>query len=202
MGNVPTSKYCRVCSTHLTKYSNTMSNYRRVYIFGSTYFFTVNVLDRKRTDLTSPTFRQALREGIERARLTLPFKMNACVLMPDHIHCIWTLPQDEANYSARWAIIKRYVSRVCSQHDTVLNLSRRKRREFGLWQRRFWEHWIRDETYFERHVNYIYYNPVKHGYVKRVIEWPYSTFHRDVRKGIYSANWGDGINFDEGSFGE
>jgi len=115
-----------------------MPNYRRVRVSESTYFLTINVRDRKRTNLTHPAFRQALREGIIRTRQTLPFKMDACVLMPDHLHCIWTLPHNDANYSARFALIKRHVSRCCSQYDKAyLSASRRKRKESGIWQRRF-----------------------------------------------------------------
>ena len=181
-----------------------MSNYRRVRVAGATYFFTVNVRDRKHIDLTRPEFRQALREGFKGTQQTLPFKMNACVLLPDHIHCIWTLPPDDPNFSARWAIIKRNVSRWCGEtHKSYLSISRQKRKESGIWQRRFWEHWIRDEMDFERHVDYIYSNPVKHGHVQQVKDWPYSTFHRDVKAGIYPAHWGGMVtHFEKKDVGE
>jgi putative transposase len=171
-----------------------MSNYRRVRVAGATYFFTVNVLDRKRIDLTRPEFRQALRDGIKRTRQTLPFKMDACVLLPDHIHCIWTLPPNDANFSARGAIIKRNVSRCCGEaYKGYLSISRQKRRESGFWQKRFWEHWIHEQMNFEKHVDYIYYNPAKHGHIQQVIYQPYSTFHRDVKDGIYHPHWGSMI---------
>jgi putative transposase len=151
--------------------------------------------------------RQALREGIQEVRLSLPFTIEAWVLLPDHMHTIWTLPDGDANYQARWAIIKRTVTRRCTgllakgkedlvrkTHPTFvgneLNTSIQSRREGGLWQRRFWEHAIRDEEDFRRHMDYLHYNSVKHGYVKNVVDWPYSTFHRLVARGKYTPNWG------------
>ena len=116
--------------------------------------------------------------------------MEAFVVLPDHLHCIWTLPEGDAAYSLRWNIIKRRVSQqVRELIEQNINASRRKRRELGLWQRRFWEHQIRNEDDFEQHVNYIHWNPVKHGYVKSVTDWPYSSFPRFVSRGIYPAHW-------------
>lgn len=168
-----------------------MPNYRRANIAGGTYFFTVNTL-RRLPVLTEAPVREALREAIRQTRLTAPFDIDAWVLLPDHLHCIWTLPQGDADFSMRWSRIKRYVSQQCGDTFGIGNVSasRTMRRESGLWQRRFWEHQIRDEADFARHVEYIHWNPVKHGLVARAVDWPYSTFHRFVRNGVYAPDWG------------
>lgn len=157
--------------------------------------------------LTREELREALREGIREVRQSLPFIIEAWVLLPDHLHAIWTLPEGDANYGSRWAVIKRMVTRRCcgafherevaavrETHPTdsrhILSASMQKRREGGLWQRRFWEHTIRDEEDFRRHMDYLHYNPVKHGYVSKVTDWPYSMFHRLVQKGVYPVDWG------------
>jgi len=148
-----------------------MPDYRRSRVQGGTYFFTVNTYGRQAV-LTEDAVREALRQGIESARRTLPFTIDAWVLLPDHLHCLWTLPPNDHNFSARWAIIKRHVSRRCSSPSkATLSQSRQQRNESGFWQRRFWEHLIRDETDFRRHMDYIHWNPMKHGYVKRVADW-------------------------------
>ena len=115
----------------------------------------------------------------------------------DHLHCIWTLPDGDADYSARWKIIKRAVSVACREdyrRADWITASKLKHRESTLWQRRFWEHQIRDENDFARHVDYIHFNPVKHGHVKQAKDWPYSTFHRYVRDGLCANNWAGAIN--------
>ncbi len=197
-----------------------MSEYRRLIIEGGTYFFTV-VTQNRRPLLTSDEVRQALREGIQEVRLSLPFTIEAWVLLPDHMHTIWTLPDGDANYQARWAIIKRTVTKRCTgllakgkedlvrkTHPTFvgneLNTSIQSRREGGLWQRRFWEHAIRDEADFHRHLDYIHWNPVKHGYVKNPMDWPYSTIHRFVAQGLYPSDWGGGgaDEYSSDNFGE
>jgi putative transposase len=168
-----------------------MSNYRRAHVAGGTYFFTVNTFQRLPV-LTEVPVRAALREAIRLTRLTAPFQIDAWVLLPDHLHCIWTLPDGDANFSVRWAMIKRYVSQQCGDAFGIkeLSASRTKRKESGLWQRRFWEHQIRDDADYARHVDYIHWNPVKHGLAQRAHDWPYSTFHRFVRDGTYSLDWG------------
>lgn len=184
-----------------------MPNYRRAYVPGGMYFFTVTTHHRQAL-LTQPETRDALRAGIAQARQTLPFKIEAWILLPDHLHCIWTLPPGDTNFSARWAIIKRQVSRSYEDRERcvgrTLLASRRKRGESGVWQRRFWEHLIRDEEDLRRHVEYIHWNPVKHGYVKTVVEWPYSTFHRFVKQGLYPPDWGgeSAVETDGKEFGE
>ncbi|MGE0225071.1 MAG: transposase [Acetobacteraceae bacterium] len=182
-----------------------MSRYRRTHSAGSCYFFTV-VTYRRRPILCDDTVRHALREAILLVRGNRPFSIDAWVLLPDHLHCIWTLPPGDADYSMRWNMIKRRVSIICSQgykHTERSTPSRRKHRESTVWQRRFWERQIRDEMDFMRHADYIHYNPVKHGLCSHVSEWPYSTFHRYAGRGIYSEDWGGvGGDIDLGTAGE
>lgn len=178
-----------------------MATYRRALTKGATYFFTVNTHQRHAV-LTAPPVYQALKESIRLVKQTRPFAIEAFVLLPDHLHCIWTLPENDADYATRWNIIKRLVS----QETRGLvpgegNRSRAKRRELGLWQRLFWEHEIRDESDFERHVDYIHWNPVKHGYVRAVCDWPYSSFHRFVEKDLVPRDWA-GCDIDGGDYGE
>jgi putative transposase len=125
-------------------------------------------------------------------RKALPFQSIAWVLLPDHLHTIWTVPETDANFSLRWSLIKQHVTRTTMNGtgETKMSLSRQKRREGMIWQRRSWEHLIRDDGDLERHVDYIHYNPVKHGYVSNVSEWPYSTFHRYVQRGVYPSELG------------
>ncbi len=167
-----------------------MSDYRRTRITGGTYFFTV-VTEMRRPILTTETVRAALREAIQQARTTLPFQIDAWVLLPDHLHCIWTLPEGDVNFPARWAIIKRHVSGRCATMiDSPRSDSVRKRNERAFWQRRFWEHQIRDDDDLTKHLDYIHWNPVKHGLVKVVKDWPYSSFHKYAARGAYPDDWG------------
>lgn len=172
-----------------------MPEYTRVKVKGGTYFFTVVAFGRQPI-LTNDQVRAALREGIQEVQQSMPFTIEAWVLLPDHLHTIWTLPENDDNFGSRWAVIKRIVSKRCGSleglSESVRN-SRSKRGESPIWQRRFWEHCIRDERDLQRHLDYIHWNPVKHAYVKRVMDWPYSTFHRFVNNGIYPTDWG-GIN--------
>jgi REP element-mobilizing transposase RayT len=122
--------------------------------------------------------------------------MHGCCL-PDHLHCVWTLPDGDADFSNRWMKIKRAVSLACREEfyrDDWMTASKSRHRESTIWQRRFWEHQIRDENDFARHVDYIHHNPVKHGHVQHVSDWPYSTFHRYVREGLYSCDWAGVMN--------
>jgi len=157
-----------------------------------TYFFTV-VTCRRQPILCDDLVHHALRSAIVSVRATRPFIIDAWVLLPDHMHCIWTLPAGDADYAARWNLIKRRVSVMCRgayQRGEWLTASNRKHRESTHWQRRYWEHQVRDEPDFVRHVDYIHYNAVKHGHCKRVVDWPYSTFHRYVGRGYYPLDWG------------
>jgi putative transposase len=168
-----------------------MPNYRRANTPGATYFFTV-ITNGRKPYLANEDVRKALREGIESTRERRPFTIDAWVLLPDHLHCIWTLPADDSDFSIRWTGIKQHVSDACAPiyvDPSTLNSSQRKRGESGFWQRRFWEHLIRDELDFERHVDYIHWNPVKHDYVDHCADWSYSTFHRYVAQGIYPLDW-------------
>ena len=176
-----------------------MSQYRRLYVPGASVFFTL-VTHQRRRFLTEKQARYCLREALTVVRGKRPFEIVASVLLPDHLHLIWNLPVADVNYSVRWRRIKeeftqRYLA-ADGQEGTV-SVSRRKRSERGIWQRRFWEHTIRDEDDFADHFHYIHYNPVKHGLVRVPFEWPYSSFDRWVRKGIYPADWGSGpMSFD------
>jgi len=175
-----------------------MSYYRRAKTTGASYFFTV-VSYRRRDILCDTRVREALRKAIAEVRNKSPFTIDAWVLLPDHLHCIWTLPPNDADFSSRWGRIKRLVSMDCGNvyhRDEWMTTSKKKHRESMIWQRRFWEHQIRDEKDFNHHMDYIHYNPVKHGISRRVVDWPYSTFHRYVKNGIYPSNWGgNGIEF-------
>ncbi|MDD5267079.1 MAG: transposase [Methylococcales bacterium] len=182
-----------------------MSNYRRVYLPGGMYFFTVVTLRRQRF-LIDDDVRAALREGIQFTRQSKPFEIVAWVLLPDHLHCIWRMPSDDTDFSSRWSMIKRIVTQRCGErlnHPEWLNERRCKRQQGTLWQHRFWDHLIRDEDDFNRHMDYIHWNPVKHGLVSKVVDWPYSSFHRLVQSGWYPENWGENITFDRiNEFGE
>lgn len=179
-----------------------MATFRRS-THGTTYFFTV-VSHHRRPILCDEAIRDALREAIIEVAQVYPFEIDAWVLLPDHLHTIWTLPVEDLNYSRRWALIKRKVSQQCGAfYAAQQSLSSLIKRESSIWQRRFWEHAIRDDADYERHMDYIYFNPVKHGLVKNVSAWPYSTFHRDVKKGLYPEDWGGvDLNFNDASFGE
>ena len=181
-----------------------MSNYRRSITPGATYFFTV-VTHRRQSILVKPESRTLLRQVIDEVRQQYPFAIDAWVLLPDHLHCIWSLPEGDFDYSCRWGMIKAGFTKRAKpvlHRDEWMNDSRRKHHESTVWQRRFWEHQIRDETDFQRHVDYIHFNPVKHGLVSQVNAWPYSTFHRYAREGVYSEDWGGEFKAPNEGFGE
>ncbi|OGT18759.1 MAG: transposase [Gammaproteobacteria bacterium RBG_16_57_12] len=166
---------------------------------GARYFFTVTLLDRASRRLVERI--DDLREAMRSVQVERPFGIDAAVILPDHLHCIWILPTGDADYALRWREIKSRFSRRIPAGERR-SLGRSNKGERGIWQRRFWEHTLRDEQDVERHISYIHYNPVKHGQVARVTDWPYSSFHRYVRRGIYPANWADGGDRVEGDFGE
>jgi len=120
-----------------------------------------------------------------------PFVVDAMVLLPDHLHCLWTLPDEDKDFSTRWRLIKSHFTRAYDE-KLIPSKSRRNKKEQAVWQRRFWEHLIRDENDYEKHVEYIHYNPVKHGFVSAPAQWPHSTFHRFVQNGLYAQDWGAG----------
>jgi putative transposase len=163
-----------------------MTNYRRYRIDGGCYFFTVNLAERQRSLLTERV--DGLREAFREVKNAHPFVIDAMVVLPDHLHTIWTLPQGDDDFSLRWRQIKSAFSRTIEKDERISN-SRLRKQERGVWQRRFWEHAVRDEEDFNRHVDYIHINPVKHGYVKQVSDWQFSSFHRYVRLGILPADW-------------
>ncbi|WP_333876663.1 REP-associated tyrosine transposase, partial [Methylobacter sp.] len=159
--------------------------YRRAQTAGATYFFTVNLANR-RSDLLVQHIDE-LREVTRIVKRTHPFVIEAIVVLPEHLHAIWKLPEGDADYPMRWSLIKSSFSRGLEKTESI-RASRVKKRERGIWQRRYWEHQIRDECDFEKHVDYIHYNPVKHGYAKRPIDWPFSTLHRKRTPQPHSQN--------------
>jgi putative transposase len=169
-----------------------MSNYRRPYVSGGTYFIT-QVTYQREPWLCSDVGRTALREAIATVRQKHPFSMDAFVLLSDHFHCILTLPPEDGDFSVRLRLIKSYVTKQYGralQIDREVSLSRQKRGERNLWQRRFWEHLIRDEQDFTMHCDYIHLNPVNHGLCKTPQDWQFSSVHRFIAEGIYPPNWG------------
>ena len=180
-----------------------MPEYRRSYLPGGTFFFTVVTYKRNRI-LTDNTSRTMLHNAFQNVKTRFPFTVDAICLLPDHLHCIWTLPEGDSNYAIRWKEIKRMFSREYGRqfgYPEIRNQSRNNRQESTLWQRRYWEHTIRDEKDYLIHVEYIHYNPVKHGLVNRVADWEWSSFHRYVAMGMYDAAWGEKDN-QTGKFGE
>ena len=182
-----------------------MPRYRRANVAGATYFFTV-VSYRRQAILCDEPIRTALRQAIKQVQSLRPFTIDAWVLLPDHLHCIWTLPESDSDFATRWSMIKRKVSLACAsryKREDWITPSKRKHRESTIWQRRYWEHQIRDDGDFMRHVDYIHYNPVKHGHCERAALWPYSTFCRYVKQGTYPVDWGAAdTKLEEGTFGE
>ncbi|NOT85808.1 MAG: transposase [Methylococcaceae bacterium] len=170
-----------------------MTEYRRYRVAGGTYFFTVNLAERNRKLLTEHV--DVLKAAVRTVMKAHPFEIDAMVILPDHLHAIWTLPENDDDFSLRWRQIKSEFSRVMEK-DERISKSRTQKQERGIWQRRFWEHAIRDEKDFERHADYIHYNPVKHGYVHRALNWQHSSFHRYVRLGILPSNWA-GVGVDD-----
>ncbi len=154
-----------------------MPNYRRDYS-GNCWFFTV-VTAGRRPILTYPQVRAALKVSVSQCRKRYPFQIDAWVLLPDHLHCIWRLPIKDRDYSRRWSLIKRVTSQSLENSITR-----------DLWQKRFWGHRIDDDLDYQHHFNYVHFNPVKHRYAIQVKDWRWSTFHRYVRKGIYPSDWG------------
>lgn len=175
-----------------------MVRYRRNFAAGGTFFITATLADRHSRMLVDKI--SALRTAFSRTRKQHPFSVDAIVVLPDHLHIMMTLPQDDADFSNRLSLIKRRFTAGALQSGP--SITRRPNGEIALWQRRFWEHTIRDERDFGRHVDYIHYNPVKHGLVSRVCDWPYSSFHLYVRLGLLSADWGGDVRQHRASFGE
>lgn len=191
-----------------------MSNYKRPRVTGARVFFTVALADRT-SDLLVQKVGD-LREAVQATQIARPFEVEAWVVLPDHFHCVWRLPDGDANFSTRMGAIKARFTMalrragftpptdlppVRSGRYVGVNPDLRlDKGEVGIWQRRFWEHHIRDERDYRTHVRYCWQNPVKHGYVERAVDWPYSSIHRDIRAGRVEAEWCGEIP--EGNFGE
>jgi putative transposase len=163
-----------------------MPNYRRVWIQGGTYFFTVAIADRTSNILTARI--DDLRGAFRRAHHARPFTLDAIVVLPDHIHAVWTLPSGDADYATRWSHIKAEFSRASPAREPA-GASRARKRERGIWQRRYWARAIVDERDLAAHIDYVHINPVKHGHAARAADWPWSSFHRFVRDGRLAEDW-------------
>ena len=169
-----------------------MADYRRWYMPGGTYFFTV-VTYRRRRIFRDPRAAERLGAVLREVRRDAPFETVAIALLWDHLHCIWTLPEGDSDYSMRWNAIKKVFTAgwlACGGVELAQPASRVAKGERGVWQRRFWEHVIRDEDDLERCCDYIHFNPAKHGYVARPADWPWSSFPRFVAAGHYPPDWG------------
>ena len=175
-----------------------MVRYRRNFVPGGTYFFTVTLADR-----TSSALAQHigdLRMAFRITKQERPFRIDAIVILPEHLHTIWTLPSDDSDFSGRWKRIKgHFTHRLVAAGAPV---KRHRNGEYALWQRRFWEHTIRNDADFERHVDYVHFNPVKHKLVSRVRDWPYSSFHAYVRHGLLPDDWAGDADEPMVNFGE
>src|SRR5713101_2732152 len=178
-----------------------MSRYRRAYVEGGVFFFTVTLANRSSDILVRHIDIDRPRRTYMSVQERYPFQTIAICVLPDHLHAVWSLPQDDADFSLRWSLIKSGFSRGLPG-DMQRSSSKIARRERGIWQRRYWEHAIRDDADLERHVDYIHFNPVKHGHVSQVCDWPHSSFHRYVERGLLAADWGGDLRDIEGSFGE
>jgi putative transposase len=168
-----------------------MSFYRRNFVPGGSFFFTVNLAERQRALLTDHL--HLLRVALHQTRQRHPFTLNAIVVLPDHLHTIWILPEGDTDFATRWRLIKSAFSRGLAPGERI-SPSRAAQGERGIWQRRYWEHTLRDENDFARYMDYIHINPLKHGWVKRVRDWAPSSFHHDVRLSIYPADWAGDVS--------
>ena len=178
-----------------------MTTYRRNASPGSSFFFTVNLADRRQSLLVDNI--ELLRTAFREVQARHQFTLDAIVVLPEHIHAIWTLPEGDGDYAMRWRLIKSRFSRGLPPAPVEhLSRSRLLKGERNIWQRRYWEHTIRDDDDFARHIDYVHINPVKHRLVTRVGDWPYSSFHRMVKLGIYPEDWAGDISSDGTDFGE
>jgi putative transposase len=176
-----------------------MSRYRRAKVEGGVFFFTVTLADRSSDLLVRHV--DHLRKVYASVQEWYPFETIAICVLPDHLHAIWSLPPSDTNFSLRWRLIKSGFSREFDG-NAQRSSSKIAKREKGIWQRRYWEHAIRDDADLARHVDYIHFNPVKHGYTSRVCDWPHSSFRRYVARGLLPPDWGGDISDTTGAFGE
>ncbi len=163
-------------------------DYRRARLKGGLYFFTL-VTHNRLPLLETAENLNLLKQAVQHVNIRHPFKQLAYVMLPDHVHCIWQLPEDKDDFSTRWRLVKHYVSCHTPQQRP-------------FWQKRFWEHLIQGQDDYHKHLDYIHYNPVKHGLVKRPREWPHSSYHDFLRIGWYEPGWGETTPETEGEFGE
>jgi putative transposase len=180
-----------------------MPNYHRIHAPGGTYFFTV-VTNERLSIFSTESSIILLLNTIEKSQNEYPFEQIAYCIMPDHIHCIWKLPDGDDDYSRRWQLIKARFSReffLISDLEGKITESRKRKREKGIWQRRFWEHIIRDDNDLAMHINYIHFNPIKHGLVKRLSDWSWSSYNEYLSAGYYDASWGETEPKDIGKLG-
>ena len=171
-----------------------MSDYRRANFEGGYYFFTVVTFKRVKF-LADKLSRDCLRFALSKVKETRPFENIAMCLLPDHLHCVWKLPDGDADFSIRWNSVKSLFTKMylnSGGHEGQRNVSRKRTGEAAVWQRRFWEHQIRDEKDLQRHIDYIHYNPFKHGLVKNIEDWQWSTYHKFVQNGFYGK-----VNFND-----
>ena len=176
-----------------------MSRYRRASIDGGIFFFTVTLADRSSDLLVRHIDR--LRRVYALVQQRHPFKTIAICVLNDHLHALWSLPPGDADFPMRWSLIKSSFSRGLATVSLRSN-SQIAKRDKGIWQRRYWEHAIRNSTDLDRHIDYIHFNPVKHGYVSRACDWPHSSFHRFVERGVLPLDWGGDLSDIPGTFGE
>jgi putative transposase len=176
-----------------------MPRYIRAQVEGGVFFFTVVLADRSSDVLVRHIDR--LRRIYATVQERYPFETIAICVLPDHLHAIWGLPEGDTDFPLRWSLIKAGFSRGLAG-DRSRSVSKISRRERGIWQRRYWEHAIRNDADLERHVDYIHFNPVKHGHVSQVCDWPHSSFHRYVAKGVLPQDWGGQVIQMSGNFGE
>jgi putative transposase len=176
-----------------------MTRYRRAVIEGGTFSFTITLADRRSDLLVRHIDR--LRHIYKWVQDKYPFQSIAVCVLPDHLHAIWSLPPGDADFPMRWSLIKSQFSRGLPS-NVERSASKIIKREKGIWQRRYWEHAIRDDADLARHVDYIHFNPVKHGYGSRAYDWPYSSFHRYVARELLSPDWGGDVADMTGAFGE
>src|ERR1700754_380088 len=189
----------RLCPPYKVRTLVAMPQYIRARLKGSIFFFTVVLADRRSNLLIDEIDR--FRHSYRIVQQGYPFETIAICVLPDHLHALWAMPEGDADFSKRWSLIKSGFSRGLKPSHPR-SASKISKREKGIWQRRCWEHAIRDDADFERHVDYIHFNPVKHGLVQRVPDRPFSSFHRYVAQGLLPADWAGDAKELFGNFGE
>ena len=175
-----------------------MVRYQRAQAAGGTFFFTVTLARRQSDVLTAGI--KLLRQSLRRIHQQRPFVIDAIVIRPEHLHTIWKLPAGDTDYATCWQPIETDFTRQIGATGDCS--PRHANGEPALWQRRYWKHQIRDDTDYQKHIDYIHFNPVRHGYARHVADWPYSAFHRFVRQGLLPSDWGGNGDSDTGHFGE